>query len=308
MKINLHTTAMRLGQLLAYLGLCALVASCGASSKVDEFFPSRIVAVGDFFSYQGTLSNAYADQLTVNDGTVTNWIAQMALDYNIAFDPAVSGFAKPGATVADLPGQLAGFRPQAGDMLVINGGMNDILNHTLSVLSRKETPASAISTITALGTTYQLFARAQLVNFSHILLLNAYDLKGSPFAQANSPAFALAYPNYTGGLPQFFQDMTRAFNSAIISNAGMYVSGQGVRLFDMEVLMLSADLQGYGITTVGLTTAACPASSAGLNCNASSADPNYNAYLYADNIHLSPVAQRMVGNFAYTFVRSAKGW
>ena len=308
MKINLLTTAKRLGQLLAYLGLCALIASCGASTKIDEFFPSRIVVVGDFFSYQGTLANAYADQLTVNDGTITNWIPQLALDYNISFDPAVSGFATPSATVADLPAQLKSYKPQTGDMLVISAGMNDLLNHTLLVLNGKETPALALSTLTTLGTSYQQFARGQLANFSHILLLNAYDLKGSPFAQINTPAFAKAYPSYAGGLPQFIQDLTRAFNTSIISNAGMYVSGQGVRLFDVEVLYLSADLQGYGISTAGLTSAACPGFTAGINCNATTADPNYNSYLFADNINVTPVAQRMVGNFAYTFLRSAKGW
>jgi hypothetical protein len=308
MKINLLTTAKRLGQLLAYLGLCALIASCGASTKIDEFFPSRIVSVGDFFSYQGTSANAYADQLTVNDGTITNWIQQMALDYNITFDPSATGFATPNATVADLPAQLKNFKPQTGDMLVISAGMNDLINHTVSVLNGTETPATALTTITALGTSYQQFARAQLANFSHILLLNAYDLKGSPFAQINTPTFAKAYPNYVGGLPQFIQDLTRAYNTAIISNAGMYVSGQGVRLFDVEVLYLSADLQGYGITTTGLTTAACPDLTAGINCNATTADPNYNTYLYADNIHVTPVAQRLVGNLSYTFLRSPKGW
>ncbi len=308
MKIKLTITAKRLGQRLAYLGLCALVASCGSSVKVDEFFPARIVSVGDFLSYQGSLANAYANQLTVNDGTVTNWIPQMALDYNLAFDPAVSGLANPSATVADLPAQLAGFRAQSSDMLVITAGTNDILNHTLAVLKGDETPASAVSTLSALGLTYQQFARGQLNNFSHILLLNAYDLKGSPFAQINATSFATRYPNYTGGLPQFIQDLTRAFNTAIITNAGLYVSGQGVRLFDIEVLLLSADLQGYGITTAGLGTAACPGLTAGINCNATTADPNYNTYLYADNIHITPVAQRMIGNYAYTFLRSPKGW
>ena len=33
-----------------------------------------------------------------------------------------------------------------------------------------------------------------------------------------------------------------------------------------------------------------------------------NTYLYADNIHITPVAQRMIGNYAYTFLRSPKGW
>lgn len=281
---------------------------CGSSSKYDEFFPTRIVSVGDFLSYQGTLANGYNDKLTVNDQTINNWVAQLAASYNIVFDPSDSALATPTATVADLSKQLLNFVPKTGDMLVMNAGMNDILNHTNAVLNKKETPEQAIATLGTLGTTYQLFARDQLKNFAHILILNAYDLKGSPYAQKNAAQFAAAWPNYAGGLAQFIQDETRNFNNKIISNAGTYVSGQGVRLFDAEVLFLSADYQGYGITTAGLTTAACPTIMAGIKCTATSADPNYNTYLYADDTNVTPVAQRLLGAYAYTFLRSAKGW
>jgi hypothetical protein len=47
---------------------------------------------------------------------------------------------------------------------------------------------------------------------------------------------------------------------------------------------------------------------AGINCTATSADPNYNNYLYADDVNVTPVAQRLLGAYAYTFLRSAKGW
>ncbi len=298
------TSGIVIGALSLMLGL----AGCGSSSKYDEFFPTRIVSVGDFLSYQGTLANGYNDKLTVNDQTINNWVTQLATSYNIVFDPSDSGLATPNATVATLAQQLNGFIPKAGDMLVINAGMNDILNHTNDVINKKETPDQAIATLGALGTTYQLFARDQLKNFGHILILNAYDLKGSPFAQKNAAQFAAAWPTYSGGLAQFIQDETRNFNNKIISNAGTYVSGQGVRLFDAEVLYLSADFQGYGITTAGLTLAACPGTTAGINCTASTADTNYNTYLYADDINVSPVAQRLLGAYAYTFLRSAKGW
>ena len=284
------------------------LSGCGSSSKYDEFFPTRIISIGDFLSYQGTQANAYNDKLTVNDQTINSWIAQLAASYNIVFDPSLTGFATPSATVADLPKQLNNFTPQTGDMLVINAGMNDILNHTNAALNKLESPDTAVAAMGSLGTSYQLFARDQLKNFSHILILNAYDLKGSPYAQKNAAQFAAAWPNYSGGLSQFIQDETRNFNNKIISNAGTYVSGQGVRLFDAEVLYLSADYQGYGITTAGLTLAACPVITAGINCTATTADPNYNTYLYADDINVTPVAQRLLGAYVYTFLRSAKGW
>jgi len=296
------------GVAVSALSMLLALTGCGSSSKYDEFFPTRIVSAGDFLSYQGTLANAYNDKLTVNDQTINNWVAQLAASYNIVFDPSATGLATPDATVTDLTKQLSNFKVQPGDMLVLNAGMNDILNHTNAVLKKTETPDQAIAALGTLGTSYQLFARDQLKNFAHILILNAYDLKGSPYAQKNAAQFATAWPNYTGGLAQFIQDETRNFNNKIISNAGTYVSGQGVRLFDAEVLYLSADFQGYGITTAGLTTAACPVIMAGINCTDTTADPNYNTYLYADDVNVTPVAQRLLGAYAYTFLRSAKGW
>jgi len=296
------------GVAVSALSMLLALTGCGSSSKYDEFFPTRIVSAGDFLSYQGTLANAYNDKLTVNDQTINNWVAQLAASYNIVFDPSATGLATPNATVTDLTKQLSNFKAQPGDMLVLNAGMNDILNHTNAVLKKTETPDQAIAALGTLGTSYQLFARDQLKNFAHILILNAYDLKGSPYAQKNAAQFATAWPNYTGGLAQFIQDETRNFNNKIISNAGTYVSGQGVRLFDAEVLYLSADFQGYGITTAGLTTAACPVIMAGINCTDTTADPNYNTYLYADDVNVTPVAQRLLGAYAYTFLRSAKGW
>jgi hypothetical protein len=297
------------------LALTILICGCGASTKIDEFIPTRIVSVGDALSYQGTAANGYNDLLTVNgDGTVNNWLVELATNYGITFDPTATAFAKPNARVADLPSQLNGFVPQVGDMLVIQGGNNDILFHTQAVINKTETPAQALSTMTSLGYTFQLFARAQLSNFSHILILNANDLKGSMFAQNNAAAFAASAPSYTGGITQFILDLTRAFNSAIISNAGTYASGQGVRLFDAEGLLLTADLQGYGITTAGLTMEACSGFNVGLNCNynpttsTGTADPNYAAYLYADDTNLTPVGHRLLGNLAYLFLRSPKGW
>lgn len=298
----------RRGAAVLALSVLMALSGCGSSSKYDEFFPTRIVSAGDFLSYQGTLANGYNDKLTVNDQTINNWVTQLAASYNIAFDPSATGLATPDATVADLSKQLKSFTALPGDMLVLNAGMNDILNHTNAVLKKTETPEQAIAALGALGTTYQLFARDQLKNFAHILILNAYDLKGSPYAQNNAAKFSAAWPTYTGGLAQFIQDETRNFNNKIISNAGTYVSGQGVRLFDAEVLYLSADFQGYGITTAGLTLSACPVIKAGINCDATSADPNYNTYLYADDVNVSPVAQRLLGAYAYTFLRSAKGW
>lgn len=126
---------------LRVLAACPLVllAACGSSSKYEEFIPTRIVSVGDQVSYLGNsaLSPAYSDRFTINntatDTGVNNWVLQLAASYGLstnlaAADPAV--VARTDATanrVTDLAARLTGVTARSGDMLVVNGGMADII-------------------------------------------------------------------------------------------------------------------------------------------------------------------------------------
>ena len=100
MKMNMLKLSKQVFFVTA-LSMFFSLSGCGSSSKYDEFFPTRIISIGDFLSYQGTQANAYNDKLTVNDQTINSWIAQLAASYNIVFDPSLTGFATPSATVAD---------------------------------------------------------------------------------------------------------------------------------------------------------------------------------------------------------------
>lgn len=300
-----------------------LLAACGSSSKYDEFIPTRIVSVGDQLSYIGT--NGF-DRFTVNnvrDETteVNNWVLQLAANYGLTLDPATSSRATATQSlnlVEELTNQIADVTPLAGDMLVINAGMADIIYWTDLVLAGLTEPTTALTAISTAGTNYQAFVLKQQSSYKHIVILNAYDLKDSPYATANLSNVKFSGYNSTfssglTGIRGFLHDMTRTFNTALIHNAGTFPAGSGVRLFDVETLFLNANLYGIGI--VDLTSRACPTTSGvgcrhGLAASSSTTDLNahYNNLFFADATFPTPIAHRMLGSQVYGFLRGAKGW
>jgi hypothetical protein len=330
-KFGCHWT-QRFALAMAFM----LLAACGSSSKFDEFIPTRIVSVGDQLSYLGNsaLVTPYSDRFTVNnlsgDTTLNNWVLQLAHSYGLstelsAEEPAVLGTADPVHNkVAELENRLATVAPKSGDMLVVNGGMADIIALAEEVADGQKTVSVALTEITAAGSELQALLIRQQNNYKHILVINAYDLKDSPYATSRA---------LTGisraSFQQLLHDMTRAFNSALISNAGTYSSGVGIRLFDAETLLLNANLYNAGISTDGMSKNTCGsmtalttqalgsaadqvatlAAAALTRSDCKTTNSNFSStYLFADTKFLSPKAHQLLGSQAYVFLRGVKGW
>ena len=259
-----------------------------------------------------------------SDTAVNNWVLQLAASYGLstnlsAADPAVVGTADPvNNKVANLEAQIATVTPRSGDMLVVNGGMADIIALAEAVATGTKTSAQALSEISAAGSELQAILLRQLSRYKNILVINAYDLKNSPYASGRDLSAA---PTMTqAAFQQLLQDMTRAFNTALIRNAGTFASGTGIRLFDAETWFLNANLYNIGITAAGLTSGTCPSmaiparthdSSTRVACTTTAAaalNASYDTYLFADNKFPTPVAHRFLGTQAYNFLRSVKGW
>jgi len=318
-------------QRLALTAAFTLLAACSSSSKFDEFIPKRIVSAGDQLSYlgNGSLTPAYSDRFTVNnlasDTATNNWVLQLAANYGLSTnlnvaDPAVVGTADPVSNkVTNLEARLATVTPRSGDMLVINGGMADIISLAEAVALGSKTSAQALSDIATAGSELQAILQRQLSKYKNILVINAYDLKNSPYASTRD--LTLASPALTqAAFQQLLHDMTRAFNTALIRNAGTFASGTGIRLFDAETLFLNANLYNVGFTTGGLSSGTCASfatstvtdnNSTRVACTTSVAaalNASYDTNLYADTKFPTPAAHRFLGAQAYVFLRSVKGW
>jgi hypothetical protein len=147
------------------LTLSALLAGCGgAGTKYHEFMPKRIVVIGDEITYVGcTQASADApclgtdsfDRYSINNVSsspaafVNNWVVQLATLYGLGLNQIVESSLKAslpapasdaakrrayrlGATVDNIRAQAfnAGSIPAyaAGDMLILAGGANDVIN------------------------------------------------------------------------------------------------------------------------------------------------------------------------------------
>ena len=155
MRLGFTHILQRFGRFLA-LGLALGLSACGGvGTKYQEFFPNRLVVIGDEISYVGCIVNngvcqgtdTLQDRYTVNyDSTapgflpfLNNWVVNLARLYGLTVDKVIeSAYVAPGAadrratrkgaTAAAVRAQADGIPAyQTGDLLIIAGGANDIL-------------------------------------------------------------------------------------------------------------------------------------------------------------------------------------
>jgi phospholipase/lecithinase/hemolysin len=176
-----------------------------------------------------------------------------------------------------------------------------------------KTAAQALTAIANAGSDLQALLLAQQSHYKNILVINAYDLKNSPYARTKT--FSGGSTLNTATFQQLLYDMTRAFNTALIRNAGTFNSGTGIRLFDTETLFLNANLYNVGITAAGMSEGTCSSFSstdttrtACTTTAATAISSSYDTRLFADDKFPSPAAHRFLGSQAYAYLRGVKGW
>ena len=319
--------------LAAFVLVC--LASCGSSaSKVDEFIPSRIVVIGDSYSYLGSSPN-YQDRITVNEGTsadaisgatVNNWVLQIAGGYSLSkkisdgkivsgiVDSATSpctptsydAITKTDFKVADIIRQLncASITLASTDLLLVNGGVVDIYKLAEEVVASTKTQAAAEA-----GAKVQAHALRDYVKnliattaVKHIMLLSVPSLDGSPYQIAGGAALQAALIG-----------ITDAFNTGLFEQFGTQPAGSGVRSFYSDnAFKSSTTLVSLGINMLNskfcdgsVNKLANPKVEAG---NTGCTDANNAAYKYATEKYPTPVMHRLLGNMVYNTMRGYSGW
>ena len=143
-----------------------LVAACGSGTIESQLQPTRIVAFGDGFSDVGQAGSRY----TVNDGSVNVWSQQMAANFGLPLTAVSAGgtsyatgnvriAAKPDAagngatpTVIEQVDQfLAGGAIQTNDLLIISGGIGDIVAEAAKVNSGGQTSDQMVQNVKQAG-------------------------------------------------------------------------------------------------------------------------------------------------------------
>lgn len=319
---------------IAACASATLLAACGGSSTVDSVTPTRIISFGDTVSDLG--QGPSGARYTVNDGSVNNWIAEVAYRYGItatAANAGGAGYARGNARVslADASGvtnapsvtqQVDAFLAGGGsftptDFVFIGGGQSDIIAGMNEYLAGTKTQAEFNADMVTAA--QQLGAQVdRLVNAGapHVLVSDSPNVSRSLWAsQLNT-----AHPNANPMPDAVLQSAVSAFNQAALSAVGSY-SGTKVLFVDLEGFFnsISGTLggsagSGFSNNTAAICTTVDPTN--GLNiganqinsllCNANTllSGATLSTYVFADPLNYTPAAHVVVGDRVYNRMKA----
>lgn len=307
----------------AVLALAAVpalwLAACGSGTIESQLTPTRILAFGDGFSDVGQRGSRY----TVNDGSVNVWSQQVAASFGLPLAPSAAGgtsFATGNARIAVKPDAagdsatptvteqvdtfLAGNAIAATDLVIIEGGISDIVAEVAKVNAGTQTTDQMIANVKQAGRDLGAQVR-RLVNAgaAHVAVVGTYDLGKSPWATSTGQVGLLS-------------EASGRFNDQLLLS--IVDLGANVLYVDAALLfnLMVASPPSYELTNAtdvvctsvdpgpGIGTGAGQVNSALCTTGTIAPGATYTQYLFADRIYPAPNAHRKFGDYAYQRIRA----
>lgn len=298
-----------------------MLAACGGSGGTvyAPFRPDRVIAFGDALTDMGQTGRRY----TVNDGSVNNWAQQFAMSNGCTLDTSANGglnFAHAHARVTDTPDAVGNASTptilkqidqfltnntfQTGDVVLVNGGISDIIAGMPSVLSGY---TSSVYYIQAMGAAGKALAeqvrRLVKSGAQKVVVLGLMNMGRSPWA-------------WQIGQTQLLNDASTKFNEQLLVN--MTDLGTNVLYIDVAYYLnlLTGAPSAYGIASA--VDIACTSYDTGVGigiglnevnsgiCDTTTVNANilYTRLLFADNVYFTPLGHVQLGNYVFTRVRT----
>lgn len=276
----------------------ALLGACSSSEIVDPFTPTRILSVGDGFSDLGQDGKRF----TVNDGTINIWTQYMAALYGlplVASDQGGLSYARgdalvsggPNSIEAQIDKMLAANKFAAGDLVVVNGGVTDIV---ITAARTDITYDQKVASLNSAG-----LAMAAQVNrilqagATHILASGVWPLGYTPLGAETGQVTNL-------------NNLSLAFNNAF--KIGMVELGANVLYLDSSTYYSNVyfNPSAYPPLT-NSTTKACTTVLV-TECTPATITPgfDYNTLLWANGVYPTPSGHRLLGSYAQ--IQVANRW
>ncbi|MGE0497598.1 MAG: SGNH/GDSL hydrolase family protein [Ramlibacter sp.] len=296
-----------------------LLASCGSSSIESALSPARFITFGDGFSDLGQNGSRY----TVNDGTVNVWTAYMASLYGQTLTTASAGglsYARGNARITAKPDAagntatltvteqvdsfLASNTLGANDVVIINGGISDIVAQMAAVTAGTQTGAQMIANVKQAGRDLGAQVRRLVqAGGKYVVVAGTYNLGRSPWAAAIGQGdLALeASSRFNEELLISIVDLganvlyvDAAFHYNLVTSTPANYS-----LNDATTVVCTSVDPGPGIGTGNgkVNSALCNAGTIGTGLN-------YGLYTFADGIYPTPRAHQLFGEYAYNRLRA----
>ena len=310
---------MRRSLMVAACASAALLAACGSSTTESAISPQRMIAFGDGMSDVGQKGTRY----TVNDGSVNNWTLQVASGYGKTLTASSAGgksyaagnariVAKPDAagsnTTLTVKEQIDSFLASntftGDDLVMINGGISDVIANMAAVNAGTMTTEQMITASRQAGTDFAAQIR-RLVNAGakYVVVAGTYDLSKTPWATDISRTTVLnsASSAFNEGLLVGIVDL--GANVLYVDSAyyvNLYTSVPGNYGFNNSTAAVCTSVDannGIGIGAGQVNSAMCTSSTL-----LSGANPT--SFVFADSVYLTPSAQRQFGTYAYDRLRA----
>ena len=310
---------MRRSLMIAACASAALLAACGSSTTESAISPQRMIAFGDGMSDVGQKGTRY----TVNDGSVNNWTLQVASGYGKTLTASSAGgksyaagnariVAKPDAagsnTTLTVKEQIDSFLASntftGDDLVMINGGISDVIANMAAVNAGTMTTEQMITASRQAGTDFAAQIR-RLVNAGakYVVVAGTYDLSKTPWAKTigREALLSNASSRFNEGLLVGIVDL--GANVLYVDSAyyvNLYTSVPGNYGFNNSTAAVCTSVDannGIGIGAGQVNSALCTSSTL-----LSGANPT--SFVFADSVYLTPSAQRQFGTYAYDRLRA----
>ena len=277
----------RRAALAAICSSAALLAACGSGSVAGAITPSRFISVGDGFADVG--QNGY--RFTVNDGT-NNWTQELASHYSLTLTAASSGgwsYAQGDARVDTVDTTSGTNAPSVkdqidtllarvtfadDDIVLVGGGIADIVNAVSTTGISSDTTATVSAAGTALGAQVRRLVTA---GAQHVVIAGVYNLGISPWARNMGQGSAV-------------ESLTTAFNDALLVS----IVDLGANVLYVDPALFFNLVYNKKIKMDNVNDPVCTTPDA-TTCNTGTllAGVDYTKYLFADQLYLTPAAQRL---------------
>ena len=296
-----------------------LLAACGSGTIESQLQPTRIIVFGDAFSDLGQTGSRY----TVNDGSVNVWTAQVAASFGVSLATAASGgtsYATGNARIVTHPDAagnaltptikeqidtfLASGRIGANDLVIISGGISDVVAQMALVTSGAQTGPQAVAAAGQAGRDLAAQVRRLVqAGGTHVVVTGTYNLGRSPWATASAQAALLTEASQKLndellvnmvdlGANALYVDAALHYN-LVVSLPASYAMTNAT-----SPICTSVDSgPGIGIGAGQINSALCTTGTV-------VAGADYNVYAFADLIYPTPTGHRKFGEYAYNRIRS----
>ena len=307
---------MRRTALVAACASAALLAACGSSSIESALKPEQLITFGDGYSF------VREQRYTVNNGTVNNWTLQLLDHYQksgsatgglvsfaegntrIAQHPDAAGNATTPTITEQVDRFLAMGTPKPNDLLLLNGGISDLIVGMVAVRAGTQTPDQFVANARLNGQALAAQVRRLVAaGASHIAVTGTYDLGKTPWAKSIGQEALLSQAS-----SRFNESLLVAIND--LSQHVLYVdAAYYVNLYESTPSSFS-----FNNATTPVCTSVDAGNGIGIGqgqvnsalCTSATLLPGADAdrYVFADAVYLTPSAHRQLGTYAYDKLRA----